>query len=115
MTQSSTPPGELVHYGVKGMHWGARKARTGDLQKKIGRLDRVAGGTGSLRDKVVTVGQSKPVRLVSSGGLKNEAARRSQLHKEEVDRLAKGHATIKDLLKVYGTVSVVSLARSVKD
>lgn len=25
MTQNTTPPGELVHYGVKGMHWGVRK------------------------------------------------------------------------------------------
>lgn len=26
MTQSTTPPGELVHYGVKGMKWGVRNA-----------------------------------------------------------------------------------------
>lgn len=25
MMQNATPPGELVHYGVKGMHWGVRK------------------------------------------------------------------------------------------
>lgn len=29
MTQGSPSPGDLVHYGVKGMHWGVRKADEG--------------------------------------------------------------------------------------
>ena len=31
MSQENPSSGELAHYGVKGMKWGVRKARTGDL------------------------------------------------------------------------------------
>ena len=49
---------ELNHYGVKGMHWGVRKARTGDLNIRASRLERVAAGKGSLVDKAITLSGS---------------------------------------------------------
>lgn len=113
MTQKSDD--ELAHYGVKGMKWGARKARTGDLHVRASRNERVASGKGSLLDKAVTLGGSNTVRLVTSRGFKNEAARRGENKRAQIERLATGKATVLDVMKAYGTVSVTSLARATRD
>lgn len=106
---------DLAHYGVPGMKWGHRKARTGLIDKKTARLDRVASGKGSVLDKAKTLSGASAHRLITSRGLKNEAARKSADLKEQKQRLATGHAKIADILKAYGTVSVVDLARSTRD
>jgi hypothetical protein len=123
---------EFSHYGTKGMHWGVRKARTGDvavarakIKKTTTRLDRVAKGTGSKTDKAVALANTRIYRapaLARKGGLKNEAARESARYKDvsaelkaHSDRLAKGNATAKDILRAYGQSSIVSVARSLKD
>jgi hypothetical protein len=110
MTQQTTPPGELVHYGVKGMKWGVRKARTGDLNTRASRLERVASGKGSLADKVVSLGGSSLHNLAVQRGLKNEAARRAANYRGQIERLSTGKAKVSDILKAYGTVSLASLA-----
>ena len=112
MTQGSPSPGELVHYGVKGMKWGVRKARTGDLNVRASRNERVAAGKGSLTDKVVTLGGSSAARLITSGGLKKEAARRAADKRAQIERLSTGKAKASDVLRAYGTVSVASLVGS---
>jgi hypothetical protein len=101
---------ELTHYGVKGMRWGVRKARTGDLNVRASRLERVASGKGSLVDKAVTLGGSTAFNLARSRGLKNEAARRAKNYRGQIERLSTGKAKVTDILKAYGTVSVYSLA-----
>lgn len=101
---------ELTHYGVKGMKWGVRKARTGQLNTRASRNERVASGKGSLGDKVVTLAGSSTARLVTSGGLKKEAARRAKNKRAEIERLATGKAKVTDILKSYGTVSALDLA-----
>lgn len=106
---------DLAHYGVKGMHWGVQKARTGDVARETAVLDRVASGKGSALDKVHALAGSSALRLVKSGGLKNESARRSESLKAHSERLATGHAKVSDILAAYGTVSLLSLVRSVKD
>lgn len=105
---------ELAHYGVEGMKWGVRKAHTGQLEKPIARLNRVAEGKGSLYDKARVASDSSALRLVTSKGLKGEAARRAAKLEAHRDRLATGHATAMDILKAYGSVSIVSLARAAK-
>lgn len=112
MTQQNPPGDDLAHYGVKGMRWGVRKARTGDLNAKASRHERVAAGKGSLRDKAVTLGGSSLYNLARSGGLKNEAARRARNERAQIERLSTGKAKATDILRAYGTVSVYSLVGS---
>src|SRR5687768_6068812 len=101
---------ELKHYGVKGMKWGVRKARTGDLNLRAARLERVADGTATKMEKFATAMNSTAANLVRSGGLKNEAARRAKKLRDQEKRLATGKAKTSDILKAYGTVSLSSLA-----
>lgn len=101
---------ELAHYGVKGMKWGVRKARTGDLNVRASRLERVAAGKGSVRDKVVSLGGSSLHNLAVNRGLKNESRRRAANYRAQEKRLATGKAKALDVLKAYGTVSVYGLA-----
>lgn len=111
MTQQNPPGDELAHYGVKGMRWGVRKARTGDLNAKASRHERVAAGKGSLTDKAVTLGGSSLYNLARRG-LKGEAARRGRNERAQIERLATGKAKATDILRAYGTVSVYSLVGS---
>jgi hypothetical protein len=106
---------DLSHHGVKGMHWGVRKARTGNIDEQTKVLDRVAGGRGSTLDKVRVAGSSSVGRLVKSGGLKSEAARQSADLKAQRARLVAGKATMSDVLKAYGSVSVIDVLRSTRD
>lgn len=106
---------DLAHHGVKGMHWGVRKARTGNIDRETSRLDRVAKGGGSVRDKVVALNSAKLTKVVRRGGLRSEAARNSKDLKAQRERLATGKATMKDVLKAYGSVSVVDVIRSTRD
>jgi len=105
----------LSHHGVKGMHWGVRKARTGNIDQETARLDRVANGGGSIRDKALALNRSKIPKLVRRGGLQSEAARNSADLKRQRERLATGNATMSDLLKAYGSVSLVDIIKSRHD
>lgn len=114
MTQQKNPPrGDLTHYGVKGMKWGVKKGRTGDLHVKASRHERVAAGKGSLRDKAVTLGGSSVYNLAARG-LKGEAARRGRNERAQIERLATGKAKATDILKAYGTTSVYSVVGSTR-
>lgn len=106
---------ELAHYGVKGMHWGVRKARTGDIQVTTNVLDRVASGNGSVRDKTFAAITARPKNLIKGRGIKGEAANRSAELKAHANRLATGKATAKDVLRAYGNASLISIVRSLKD
>jgi hypothetical protein len=106
---------DLAHHGVKGMHWGVRKARTGNIDKETARLDRVAGGGGSVRDKALALNRAKLTKVVRKGGLRSEAARNSADLKAQRARLVAGKATMGDLLKAYGSVSLIDIARSTRD
>jgi hypothetical protein len=102
---------ELVHYGVKGMKWGVRKQRTGRLNVRASRLERVAAGKGSFRDKATTVaGTSVYGAVKSRGSLRDEAARRAKNLRGQERRLATGKAKATDLLKAYGSTTVAGLS-----
>jgi hypothetical protein len=114
VTQQENPSrDDLTHHGVKGMRWGVRKARTGQLNVRAARNERVASGKSSLLDKTVTLGGSSAVRLVASGGLKNEAARRAANKRAQIERLSIGKAKVSDILKAYGTTNVLELGLSI--
>jgi hypothetical protein len=114
VTQQKNPPrDDLTHYGVKGMHWGVRKGRTGRLNVRAARDERVASGTGSLRDKAVTLAGTTTYGLVKSrGGLKKDAARRAANKRAQIERLSTGKSKVTDLLRAYGTTSYLKIARS---
>lgn len=101
----------LEHSGVKGMKWGVRRARVGDLNRQISRLDRVASGNSSALDKARVLGNSSSHNLIKQKGLKNEAARKSAAKAKQRDRLVNGEAKVTDILKAYGSVSILDLAR----
>lgn len=110
------PP--LAHYGVKGMHWGVQKAHTGDIRKPLNQLNRVAEGKGSVLDKIGVVSDTSVYRapkLLKRGGLQKEAARRSVILTAHRDRIVNGQATVRDLIQAYGSTSLLSIARSIKD
>lgn len=111
MTQQNSSRGDLTHYGVKGMKWGVKKARTGRLNVRASRLERVASDRGSVRDKVVTIGGTSVYGAVKSqGSLKKEAARRAQNLRDQERRLAAGKTKTLDILKAYGTLTVAGLS-----
>lgn len=94
----------LEHSGVKGMKWGVRRKqkRTARQQKRIDRVRRVAGGTGSKTDKFV----SSMIVVPGFRGIRG-ATRGAQLHlnalQKEKDKILAGKAKAKDLLnKAYG-------------
>lgn len=108
--------GELTHYGVKGMRWGVRKARTGDIAVQRTVLNRVASGDGSRRDKLNALGLSGGlIKVRKTGGLEKAAAKTSAELQAESDRLSSGKATTKDVLNAYGSVSLLSVLKSIKD
>lgn len=113
MTQEKNPPGgDLTHYGVKGMRWGVKKARTGQLNGRAARNERVASGKSSLLDKAVTLGGSSTARLITSGGLKKEAARRAASKRAQIERLSTGKSKATDILRAYGTTSLLEIGLS---
>lgn len=101
---------ELTHYGVKGMKWGVRKQRTGRLNVRASRLERVASGKGSVRDKATTIAGTTVYGAVKSrGSLKKDAARRAENLRGQERRLATGKTKTTDLLKAYGSTTIVGL------
>lgn len=113
MMDQKPPLNELAHYGVEGMKWGVRKQRTGRLNVRASRLERVASGKGTLRDKAVTIaGTSAYGAVKSRGSLKREAARRAENLRGQERRLATGKAKTMDLLKAYGAFTVAGLNTS---
>lgn len=105
---------ELAHYGVKGMRWGMRKARTGQIDAQTRVLDKVASGTANRREKLA-VASTSSVYALTRRGLAGEAARRSTDLKAQKDRLAKGEATVRDILLTYHNVTLIDLIRARKD
>lgn len=114
MIQKKTPPGELVHYGVKGMTWGVRKARTGQLDDHATRLEKVAAGKGKLGDKHYALTRTSAVGAARRG-LKKQSAIEAQKARSEIERLATGKAKISDVLRAYGSANVTDVIRSRRD
>jgi hypothetical protein len=100
---------ELIHYGVKGMKWGVRKAHTGNLNKAASRLERVASGNGSLRDKIGAASTSSVYGLAKRG-LKGNSAHRAEKIRAAEKRLATGKAKVGDILNAYGSANLITLA-----
>ncbi len=115
MTSENVVEAILAHYGTPGMKWGVRQARTGQIGTATKRLDAVASGHGTVIQKVRTVAGSSALRLATSGGLKKEAARQSADLKAQRARLEKGNASLKDIMKAYGHISLADILRSTKD
>lgn len=113
MTQQNPPRGDLTHYGVKGMKWGVKKARTGNLDRHATKLERVAAGTGGKRDKVYA-SLYTPVKGLVKNGLKGGAAAEAAKSRAEIERLSKGKSTAGDILRAYGSVTLTQIIGSAR-
>jgi len=100
---------EIKHYGVKGMKWGVRKARTGDLNVRATRQETIAKGEGTKLQKTVAALNTPFSKLVQKDGVKKHAADRAKALRDEEERLATGKAKVSDILKAYGSANVYSL------
>lgn len=87
----------LAHYGVKGMKWGVRS------QKRLDRLNRVASGTASRREKTqVMLTETSEVSRIRNKGLEGAAKTRADQLKARKERIQKGEGTVRDLLALHG-------------
>lgn len=104
---------EIIHYGVKGMKWGVRKARTGNLNQHATKLERAAAGPGSKRATTYAALHT-PLSSIRKQGLRKAAASEAKKSRAEIDRLAKGKATAGDVLRAYGSVTIAQLIGSAR-
>lgn len=93
----------LAHYGVAGMKWGVRK------DKRLARLQRVGSGQGSKLDNLRVLGGTSAANLIGNKGLKGAAKKKAENLAAHRDRLMKGEATAKDILKVAADFRVIDL------
>lgn len=100
----------LKHYGVKGMKWGVRKARTGDLNAQASYQEMIARGEGNKLQKTAAAINTPFVKLLTKDGVRQHAADRAKNLRGQEERLATGKAKVSDVLKAYGTVRISSLA-----
>jgi hypothetical protein len=86
------PLQDLVHFGVRGMHWGVRKARpTGSGRQAGGRADRIIfgkHGAAAIKQRVAKGADAKEVR-----------------------KTMRGRAIARGILAVYGAAVMRNLVR----
>lgn len=100
MMQNTTPPGELVHYGVKGMHWGVRKAANtpnAGYSPYHRTQDKRAVGRGGV----------KKINRRMNKGETHQSARKSVIRNRAMKRLAVAGA-------LYATPEILSFADKTK-
>jgi hypothetical protein len=106
---------DLVHYGVKGMKWGVRRRYASRIDKGTAVLDRVASGKGSRVDKARTAVSVTGRQLVKGRGLKGAARLLSNDMKAHRARVMEGKKTVRDGLKMYGSLTVTDLVLAGRD
>jgi hypothetical protein len=112
MIHSESPNSDaLVHYGVKGMKWGVRKARTGQLADFARVHEKVAAGKGTLVEKHFALSTNSKTGMVRRG-LKAQSAISAKNARDEIERLSTGKAKVKDILRAYGSANVHDIIRS---
>lgn len=98
----------LEHYGVKGMRWGVRKKETGQnfvtrgIQKRVDRTQKIADGTATKRDKVVS---ALDTTIVTKKGAARSLRRLKAFQKQVED----GDARVQNMLLRMQGVNVSAL------
>lgn len=118
LPEKPASPRELMHYGVKGMKWGVRRGGLGKRWKDViseegrakqGRLERQnSGNTRGVVEKI-----NRSAHIVVGGGKKRMQKRNAaeiQRIEQQRRRIAKGEATVRDMLSGLNSVSVLDLA-----
>lgn len=101
MMQNATPPGELVHYGVKGMQWGSRKAAN-TPSSGYSKYQRTQD------KKIVGRGGVKKINRRMNKGETHLSAKKSVIRNRSMKRLAVAGA-------LYATPEILFLAGKTKD
>jgi len=125
----------LEHHGVKGMHWGVRRARiTAEknaraasgkerfgnrnqerAQQKVDQFRRVASGKGTAGDKLYVGLFRTPVAdLLMGGGIKGGAQNVLRRDQKNQKKIVEGKKRVSDALSRFGGVDVRNLDFSFK-
>lgn len=125
-------PEELVHFGVKGMKWGQRKASgikseylksttaRGEAQRRVGE------GRGSRKDKLqvnlttssLSLDRARAAKrrgLIDKKGFQGAALVRANRTEAHVERIQNGEATVHDMLRMAGSVKVRDIRRGIQN
>lgn len=105
---------ELLHFGVKGMKWGVKKAYVNRVSKQTAHIGRVAEGTGSKVDKARVALGASAHDLAKGRGLKGAATLKNDRIQGHLDRVEHGKKTLKDTLALVGGVSFTDIAKGAK-
>ena len=110
--QEFDTPGEaLLHYGVKGMKWGVRKAYSDRRLKEAAGLRAVSKGNATRPAKLVTHLTTPLKDIREGGGLKGGARVRAEKLEAHVERINTGQTKVKDGLEIYGNLNVKDLVK----
>lgn len=102
---------ELAHVGVKGMKWGVRKAYVTRLSKGAASLDKVASGKASAGRKGLVAYNSSAKDLIRGRGVSGAAALQRDRLQQHIDRVSEGRSTAKDVIIMFGAVSMSDIVK----
>jgi len=106
---------DVVHYGVRGMKWGTRRAYASRQQRGVDILNKVASGTANKRQKVAVAVSSSSHDLIRGKSLKGAASRKAAREQEHLDRVLNGKLKARDVLTMVGRVSFHDIASGGRD
>ncbi len=100
----------LAHYGKKGMKWGQRKNR--ESSQILNYKKKQAANTKVRQSLTRTNGVTGLDVIKNRGNVRKAVASRNQKNVDTIERVQKGQASTVDILKVYGSISVVDIYKS---
>ena len=100
----------LAHYGKKGMKWGQRKNR--ETSQVLAYKKQQSANTKVGRSLTRTNGVTGLDVIKNRGNVRNAVASRNQKNVDTIERVQKGQASTIDILKVYGSISLVDIYKS---
>lgn len=109
----------LAHYGKKGMKWGVRKSEGGGGVKPGGGADKLheyrkkkAANTTVGQSLMSNTGISGIDIIRAKGNVKKAVATKNLSNVARIERVQRGEGSVRDVLSVYGTTTLVDVYKS---